>query len=76
MRDYAERDCFRPAQLGSRFIEIHFAGGTNAFDVAPVWREIQIGFENLILRIMPFQFECAQDLLELSGDGACVQVKA
>ena len=51
--------------LGS-LAEINLTGRAHAFDVSPIGCEIQIGFKNLGLRVMPLQFECADNLNELS----------
>src|ERR1700736_1432210 len=46
LRNYAERDRFRPAQLRGRLIEINQTGRANAFDVTAIRREIQIRFQD------------------------------
>jgi hypothetical protein len=50
--------------------EINLTCRADAFDVSPVRREIQIGFKNFGLRVMPLQFEGANNLNELSAKRA------
>src|SRR6266481_4260125 len=50
----------------SGLAEINLTGRARAFDISPVGREIQIGFKKFGLRVMPLQFECANNLNELS----------
>src|SRR5204863_2777642 len=51
-------------------VEINLTGCARAFDVSPIGCEIQIGFKNLGLRVVPLQFECANNLDELSAKRA------
>src|SRR6266513_2018609 len=50
--------------------EINLTGRARAFDVSSIGCEIQIGFKNLVLRVMALQFECANNLNELSAKRA------
>ena len=54
--------------------KINLTGRAHAFDVSPVRREIQVGFKNFGFRVMPLQFESANNLNELSAEGAGVQM--
>src|SRR5437667_2499942 len=54
----------------SSLAEVKLTGRDRAFDVSSIGREIQIGFKNLRLRVMPLQFECANNLNELSSESA------
>src|SRR5436190_2707830 len=56
------------------FAEINLTGRARAFDVSPVGREIQIRFKNLGLRIMPLQFEGANNLNEFSANRASAKM--
>src|SRR2546423_11293231 len=75
LRNHAERNRFRPAQLRCGFVEINQTRRADAFDVAAVRREIQIRFEDFVFRIMPLQLERAQDLFELSRHRSGMKMK-
>ena len=49
-------------QVSGGLAEINLTGRADAFDVSPVGREIQVGFKNFALRVMPLQFERANNL--------------
>src|SRR5438093_1519380 len=47
--------------------EIDLAGRAHAFDVSAVRRKIQVSFKNFVFRVMPLEFEGANNLNELSA---------
>src|ERR1700720_3942942 len=56
--------------MRSSLAEINLTCGAHTFDVSPIRREIQVGFENFGLRIMALEFECANNLNKLSAERA------
>src|SRR5207244_10603917 len=70
----AQRNRLRPRQMRGSLSKINLTGRAHAFDVSPVGREVQVGFKNFGLRVMPLQFERAKDLNELSAEGAGAQM--
>ena len=70
LRNDAERNCFRRRQVRGGLAEIDLTGRAHAFDVSSIGREIQIGFKNLGFRVMPLEFERANNLHELSAESA------
>src|SRR2546430_6008747 len=47
--------------------EIDLAGRAHAFDISAVGCKIQVSFKNFVLRVMPLQFDGANNLNELSA---------
>ena len=74
--DHAERDRFRIAYAGGAFLEVDFAGRSDAFDVPSVRRQVQIGLENFGFVVMALQLERAQDLLCFPAKRAGMQMKS
>ena len=60
--------------MRSSLSKINLTGRAHALDVSPVGREIEVGFKNLVLGVVPFQFERANNLNELSAQGASAQM--
>ena len=52
LRDHAKRGGLGQGEFRGRFAEIDFAGGFDAFDVAAVGSEVEIGFHDLGLAVM------------------------
>ena len=57
------------------FAKIDLTCGANAFDVAPIWCEIQIRFQNFEFRIVPLELESAHDLDKFAGWRSGLQMK-
>src|SRR5438270_3842410 len=76
LRNNAEDNRLWPTQSRRGFIEVDLTGRADAFNVAPVRREIEIRFQNFVLRVMPLQFERAKYLFNLSRNGAGVEMKS
>ncbi len=57
-----------------RLAEVDQAGRADALDVAAVGDQVQVGFEDLVLAVAGLQPQCREDLLQLAGDVAGVDV--
>jgi hypothetical protein len=51
-------------------------GGTCAFDVAAVWCQVEVSFQDLVFRVMALELDGAADLAQLAGHAAGFQMPA
>ena len=56
-------------------MKVDQAGGADAFDIAAVGRDIQVGLEYLVLVVEAFQFNRSRDLLDLSAHSSRVDAE-
>src|SRR5947207_10416649 len=73
--DYAQGHGLRSSQVCRRFIEINLTGRANTLNIPAIRRQIQISFQDILLRIMTLQLEGAHDLGEFSCEASGAKMK-
>ena len=68
--DDAEGDGLVGEEFGGFATEVDEAGGADAFDIAAVGGDIEIGFEDLFFGVVAFDLEGAKDLEEFAFESA------
>jgi hypothetical protein len=74
LRNQTQRNCFRSAQAGRGLAEVKFARGTNAFDVPTVRRQVQVGLEDFVFRVMALELERVENLAKFPAERARVEM--
>ena len=75
LRQHGQHRRFGMRKTLRRFSEIGPTGRFHALDRAAEGRAIQVQREDLALRAMPFQLQCAQHLAQLARGGARVRIQ-